>query len=153
VIDAAVETTRTILVEEVFPHSPEAIWRALTTGDLIGRWLMTPHGFEPVEGCAFTFQTSPGGSWDGVIHCRVLEVVACERFVLAWKGGHEANEGYGSPLDSVVTFTLEPAAGGTRLRLAHAGFVLPRNESAYAVMGQGWKKVVGVLGALAADLH
>lgn len=155
-IDAAPETqtqTQTILVEDVFPHSREAIWRALTTGELIGRWLMTPTGFEPVEGCQFTFQTTAAGAWDGVIHCRVLEVVPNERFAFAWKGGHAANVGYGSPLDTVVTFTLEAASGGTRLRLAHSGFVLPRNESAYANMSKGWTKVVGTVGALAGDLH
>jgi len=41
-----------------------------------------------------------------LIHCQVLEVVPNERFVYAWKGGHEGNVGYGAPLDTVVTFTL-----------------------------------------------
>ncbi|HEY6300470.1 MAG TPA: hypothetical protein VIW95_12600 [Candidatus Binatus sp.] len=27
--------TQDIVVEEVFPHAPEAIWKALTTGELI----------------------------------------------------------------------------------------------------------------------
>ena len=30
--------TREIVVEAVFPHAPETIWKTLTTGDLIGRW-------------------------------------------------------------------------------------------------------------------
>ena len=66
---------RDIVVEEVFPHAPETIWKTLTTGALIGRWLMAPTGFEPVKGKRFTFQTRPGGAWDGVIHCQVLEVI------------------------------------------------------------------------------
>ena len=78
------------MVDEVFPHAPETIWKTLTTGELIGRWLMAPTGFEPVEGTRFTFQTKPGGAWDGVIHCQVLEVIPNERLVYAWKGGHEA---------------------------------------------------------------
>jgi uncharacterized protein YndB with AHSA1/START domain len=62
--------TQDIVVEEVLPHAPETIWKALTTGELIGRWLhMTPTGFEPVKGKRFTFQTTPAGAWDGVIHC------------------------------------------------------------------------------------
>jgi hypothetical protein len=30
--------TRDIVVEEVFPHASETIWKTLTTGELIGRW-------------------------------------------------------------------------------------------------------------------
>ena len=33
-----------------------------------------------------------------------------------------------------------------RLRLVHAGFVLPRNETAYTNMSNGWKKVIHTLG-------
>ena len=62
--------TQSIVVEEVFPHAPETIWKALTTGALISRWMMAPTGFEPVQGNRFTFQTRPAGAWDGVIHCQ-----------------------------------------------------------------------------------
>ncbi len=139
---------QTIEVDEVFPHAAAVVWRTLTTGALIARWLMKPEGFEPVVGNRFTYQTKPGGEWDGTIHCEVLEVVPDERFVYAWKGGHEGNVGYGSPLDTVVTWTLTPVDGGTRLKLVHSGFVLPKNESALRTMGDGWKKVVPSLGAL-----
>jgi uncharacterized protein YndB with AHSA1/START domain len=154
VIETSVETeVQSIVVEEMFPHEPEVLWRALTTGELIGRWLMPPSGFEAVEGREFTFQTKPAGQWDGVIRCRVLEVAPCRRFAFAWRGGHEGNLGYGSQLDTVVTFTLEPVAGGTRLRLVHAGFELPRNAVAFENMGEGWRSLMGGLGAVAADLH
>ena len=145
----AASDTRDIVVEEVFAHAPETIWKTLTTGELIGRWLMVPTGFEPVKGTRFTFQTKPSGAWDGVIHCQVLEVIPNERFVYSWKSGHEGNIGYGSLLETLVTWTLARAANGTRLRLVHAGFVVPRNESALETMGGGWKKVVPSLGAIA----
>ena len=64
--DAALKfETRDIVVDEVFPHSPETIWKTLTTANLMGRWLMIPAGFEPVEGKHFTYQTTPAGAWDG----------------------------------------------------------------------------------------
>jgi uncharacterized protein YndB with AHSA1/START domain len=44
---ATILDTQDIVVEEVHPHAPEAIWKTLTTGELIGRWLMKPTGFEP----------------------------------------------------------------------------------------------------------
>jgi uncharacterized protein YndB with AHSA1/START domain len=144
--------TQDIVVDEVFPHAPETIWRTLTTGELVGRWLlMTPTGFEPVEGKRFTFQTTPAGAWDGLIHCQVLEVMPNERLAFAWKGGHESNVGYGSRLDTVVTFTLSRVENGTRLSLVHSGFVRPKNDTAFKNMSEGWKKVVRNLDAIAAE--
>jgi uncharacterized protein YndB with AHSA1/START domain len=141
-----------IVVDEVLPHAPETIWKALTIGELIGRWLMmTPTGFEAVKGKRFTFQTTPGGAWDGVIHCQVLEAMPNERLVYAWKSGHEGNVGYGSPLDTVVTFILSRVENGTRLRLVHSGFVLPRNDGAFKKMGEGWKMCVPTIGAIAGE--
>ena len=143
--------TKDIVIDEVFPHTAETVWNALTSAQLIARWLMPPTGFEAVEGKDFTFQTKPGGNWDGVIHCRVLEVVANRRLVYAWKGGDERNTGYGAPLETVVTWSLTPVEAGTRIRLVHAGFVLPRNESAYTVMSGGWKKVVRQLDEISGE--
>ena len=144
--------TQDIVVEEVFPHAPETIWKTLTTGELIGRWIvMATTGFEPVKGNHFTFQTKPAGAWDGIIHCQVLEVMANERLAYAWKGGHEGNVGYGSRLDTVVTWTLSRVENGTRLRLVHSGFVLPKNDTAFKSMSDGWKKVVGRIGAISCE--
>ncbi len=152
--DAALRSgTQDIVVDEVFPHAPETIWKALTDGALIARWLMPPTGFAPVEGNRFTFQTKPAGAWDGTIRCQVLEVIANQRLVYAWKGGHAANVGYGAPLETIVTWTLSQAENGTRVRLVHSGFVLPRNESAFKTMGDGWKTVVRRLGDIAGAKH
>jgi uncharacterized protein YndB with AHSA1/START domain len=145
--------TQQIVVDDVFPHAPETIWKTLTNGELMGRWLMAPTGFEPVKGKRFTYQTTAAGAWDGVIHCEVLEVIPNERLAYSWRGGHEDNAGYGSRLDTVVTFTLSKAENGTRLRLIHSGFVMPENEIAFTNMGGGWKKVVPRIGALAGEQH
>lgn len=141
--------TQDIVVDEVFAHAPEAIWKTLTSGELIGRWLMEPAGFEPVPGTHFTFQTRPAGAWDGTIRCQVLEVVPNQRLVYSWQGGDAANVGYGSQLDTVVTWTLSRVDGGTRLRLVHSGFIVPQNASALQTMGEGWKKVVRNVGDIA----
>ena len=148
--DAALKShTHDIVVDVIFPHAPETIWKTLTTGALIARWMMPPTGFEPVKGNRFTYQTKPAGAWDGVIHCEVLEAIPNDRLVYSWKGGHDGNVGYGSRLETIVTWTLSRAGNGTRLRLVHSGFVTPRNESALKTMGDGWKKVVPNIGAIA----
>jgi uncharacterized protein YndB with AHSA1/START domain len=144
-------TTQDIVIDEVFPHPLETIWKALTTAQLIARWLMPPTGFEATEGNAFTFQTNPAGAWDGTIHCRVLEVVPNRRLSYAWKGGDERNTGYGSALDTVVTWSLTPVEAGTRVRLVHSGFVTPKNDTAYRNMSDGWAKVVRRLDAITGE--
>jgi uncharacterized protein YndB with AHSA1/START domain len=145
--------TQDIVVDEVFPHAPETIWKTLTSGELIGRWIMQPTGFQPVVGTRFTFQTTAAGAWDGTIHCQVLEVKPNERIVYAWKGGHEANVGYGSPLDTVVSLTLSRVENGTRLCLVHSGFIRPTNDSAFEKMSDGWKKVVQSIGTVSGELE
>jgi uncharacterized protein YndB with AHSA1/START domain len=145
--------TRDIVIDEVFAHAAETIWKTLTSAELMARWIMPPTGFEPTVGKAFTFQTTPAGAWDGTIHCQVLEVVANRRLSYAWKGGDESNSGYGSRLDTIVTWSLTPVEAGTRVRLVHSGFVTPDNDTAYKNMGQGWIKVVQRLDAIAGQKH
>lgn len=149
---ATLADSREIVVDEVFPHAPEVVWRTLTTPELMGRWLkMAAIGFEAVKGKRFTYQTTPAGEWDGVIQCQVLEVKPNERLVYAWKGGHEGNVGYGSRLETVVTWTLTRVDQGTRVRMVHAGFVLPRNDTAFKGMSEGWKTVLQRLEAIAGE--
>ena len=64
--------TQDIVVDGVFPHAPETIWKALTSGELIARWMMAPTGFEPVEGKRFTFQTTPAGAWEEMVLSRIV---------------------------------------------------------------------------------
>jgi uncharacterized protein YndB with AHSA1/START domain len=153
--DAALTPDRQdIVVDQIFSHAPETIWKALTSSELMGRWIqMAPTGFEPVKGKQFTLQTSPAGAWDGVIHCQVLEVIPNERLAYAWKGGNESNVGYGSRLDTVVTFTLSRVAEGTRVRLVHSGFVLSKNEATFKNLSEGWKKVVRNIDTIATETN
>ncbi len=103
----------TIRVERTYPHAPARVWRALTDPEQLARWLM-PNDFEPRVGHRFTFTTEPGPGFDGIVRCEVLELTEERTLSLSWRGG---------PLDTVVTFTLEPVGeGSTRLRVEHTGF-------------------------------
>jgi len=75
-------TTRSIVVEQLMPHSPEKIWRALTQSALIEEWLMK-NDFKPVVGHKFNFRAQPMGGWNGVADCEVLIVEPPQR--LAWR--------------------------------------------------------------------
>jgi len=73
-------------IERTYPHPPELVWRALTTPELLARWLM-PNDFEPVIDHEFTFTTDPGPGFDGIVRCRVPEVMAPTTLAFTWVGG------------------------------------------------------------------
>jgi uncharacterized protein YndB with AHSA1/START domain len=94
-----------------YPHPPERVWQALTDPAALGRWLL-PTDFQPRIGFRFQFA---GGVEGGKRPIRgvVLEAEAARRLRYTWDEDGEA----GTP--SVVTWMLEPQAGGTRVRLEH----------------------------------
>ena len=122
--------TQAIVVEYDLPHTPAKVWRALTEPALLAAWLMQTDLVAEVR--RFTFKAPPIGEWDGVVQCEVIEVDAPKRLVYSWRGGSG-----NSRLDTVVHWTLEPSATGTRLRLEHTGF-LPMNHLAFEALSKGW---------------
>ncbi len=54
----ATENPRTLVVERVFPHPPEKLWRALTESPLLAQWMMK-NDFAPVVGRKFQFHAQP----------------------------------------------------------------------------------------------
>lgn len=114
---------RTVLVERVFPYPPEKLWRALTQPHLIEAWLMKSD-FLPVTGHRFNFSAE----W-GAVACLVTEVEPHKSLSYTWSA---------MGLESVVTWTLEPASGGTNLRMEQSGFRSDQ-EQAYQGARFGWK--------------
>lgn len=142
--------TRSVVVERVMPHPPEKVWRALTEGPLIERWLMR-NDFEPEVGRPFQFRAEPmPPKWNGVTDCEVLAVEPQRLLSYRWcSSGEEKADG----LDTVVTWTLSPADGGTLVRMEHSGFrVGPEDEGFYRGAGHGWKKFVAALEQVVAGL-
>lgn len=121
-----------ITVEAVYPHPPERVWRALTDPDQLESWLME-NDFEPRVGHRFRFREEPRPGWRGIVDCEVLEVEEPRRLSYSWRGREE-----GEP--TVVTFTLEPVEGGTRLRLEHTGFSGLGGFFTRLILSRGWKK-------------
>jgi uncharacterized protein YndB with AHSA1/START domain len=140
--------THDIVVEEIIEQPIEKIWRALTSADLIAQWLM-PNDFAAKVGHGFTFKTAPMGDWDGIVHCEVLEVSPPRRLVYSWRGGAQRAPGM---LDTIVIWTLREVEGGVLLRLVHAGFQAPENDSAFKAMSPGWGRIAARIGAIAAGL-
>ena len=135
------ESTRTLVIEKVFPYPPEKLWRALTENPLIAQWLMKSD-FEPVVGRKFQFRSEPMANWDGVIDCEVLIVDHLKQLSYSWSA---------LGLDSVVLWTLTPAEGGTHVRIEQSGF-RPDQRAAYQGAKYGWQSFIGGLERVVGEL-
>ena len=132
--------TKSLVIERVFPHAAEKVWRALTQGALIREWLL-PNDFEPVAGHRFNLRSTPMPQWNGVIDCEVLVVEPHRRLSYTWDvSGMEAASGF----KTVVTFTLTPTPGGVLLRMEQAGF-RPDQERNYQGANYGWQRFIAAL--------
>jgi uncharacterized protein YndB with AHSA1/START domain len=132
------ESPGTLVVERVFPHSTEKLWRALTESPLLAQWMMN-NDFALEVGRKFQFRADPMPNWNGVVDCEVLVVDPLRRLSYSWGvGGSE------SGLQWVVQLTLTPAEGGTRLRMEQSGFG-PDQKAAYHGAQYGWTKFIGNL--------
>lgn len=119
-----------LVVERVFPHPPEKLWRALTESPTLAQWML-PNDFAPVVGGKFQFHTEPRNNWNGTINCEVLVVEPQKRLMYNWVVG----VGY----EWVVEWTLTPAEGGTHVRMEQSGF-RPDQLPNYNGARYGWKK-------------
>ena len=124
-----------IAMEQVYPHPPERVWRALTDSAALAEWLM-PNDFEPRVGHKFQFRAKPMPGWRGFVECEVTEVVALRRLVYTWLGDAD----WQAP--TIVRWTLEPVEGGTRVRLEHTNLQDPLGRELQGVLRQGWKKML-----------
>lgn len=123
---------RTVTLTRDLPHPPAKVWRAITDPALMAEWLLKSD-FRPETGHDFRFETGFGG-----IDCSVLEVSPEKRLVYSWTA---------LGLESVVTFTLTPTAGGTTLRMDQSGF-RPDQEQAFRGAHAGWRRFIDALAAL-----
>jgi uncharacterized protein YndB with AHSA1/START domain len=134
----AAECPNTLVVERVFAHPPQKLWRALTESPLLAQWMMK-NDFEATVGRRFQFRADPAPNWDGVVDCEVLVVEPLKSLSYNWGvGGSE------SGLQWVVLWTLTPAEGGTHLRMEQSGF-RPDQQQAYGGAKYGWQKFFGGL--------
>jgi uncharacterized protein YndB with AHSA1/START domain len=107
----------TLIYEVRLDEPPALVWRALTEPGLLARWL-GDSDFDAHVGRRF--QLRPGGAAGaGPVEGEVIEAETERLLSYRWR----ADTSGPAPLDTVVTWILEPTAeGGTRLRMVHDGF-------------------------------
>jgi uncharacterized protein YndB with AHSA1/START domain len=127
---------RDVTLECFYESTTDEVWTALTDPDAISEWLMPVEGFAPQVGQRFLFRAKPMPGWDGTVACEVLEVDRPRRLAYTWKGGGNAIPA------TTMTWILEPAPGGTLLRLEHTGFTTLPGVLLSFVMGRGWVDIL-----------
>lgn len=135
--------TDSISLEIDLHHGPEKVWRALTDPALLSQWLMPVVDLALEPGAAFTLTSQPAPGWDGIVHCRFLEIEPHKKLSWAWVVGD---------IGTVLTFTLTPTASGTLLSLVQSGFK-PHQKKNFGGARYGMKmmgeKLIDLLARLA----
>jgi uncharacterized protein YndB with AHSA1/START domain len=129
-----------------FPQRPEIVWEYLTKAELMELWLM-PNNFLPILGYDFQFRIKPVPKldFDGIVYCKVLEIVPHQTLSYSWKSG----PGNGKiDLDSIVVWKLIPKDNGTELLLEHTGFREIENFNMYSAVNDGWLKNIQKIAVL-----
>jgi len=128
--------------ETVLRHPIERVWAALTTAEGLSRWF----------GSVAEIELRPGGRayfrWDDLDEESVATITVVDPpHRLAFRWPIEGRPKGDAP-QTLVTFTLEPVAGGTRLRLVESGFAQAADtvaRSAHKSNSQGWDAELGDL--------
>jgi uncharacterized protein YndB with AHSA1/START domain len=119
------EARREVRREIHIDASPATVFALLTDARQMRTWLAEEVLASPQPGGIFRLADRSGAAIEG----RYVEVVPDRRIVFTW-GGVEGL----APGESTVEITLEPARGGTLLRVRHYGLPPP----AYEAHDMGW---------------
>ena len=121
-----------IRLERRLKQSPAAVWKALTTPELLAKW-WAPGEIRAEVGHRFTLDM---GKW-GQQPCEVKAVEP------------ERKLAYTFILNTTVTWELIPEAGGTLLVMTHEGFdpESPVDRQAFEGVSGGWPVILEKLGA------
>lgn len=100
------------------------VWHALTDAAVLSRWtFFDTDDFRAVVGHRFHFRGKESTGWTQVIECEVLDVDEPRRISYTWVTAAWGANGDEGKHETVVTWTLRPAAdGGTHLHLEQSGF-------------------------------
>jgi len=131
---------KVIKKEIVIQAPPEKVWRHVTDPRKLAGWFM-PNDFEPRVGKAFKFECR-----DDEVSCVVKEVIPLQKLVYTFRNAD-------TKIDTLVTITLTPDGGATRLTLIHSGWdaLPPAEQDVSDKFDQGWGKFLRNLENQAAD--
>lgn len=121
---------KSIEVSHFINQSPQKIWEALTTPEIVQQW-WAKGDIQPKIGHQFTLDM---GNF-GVQHCLVKAVDKEISFEYDFAIG---------VLDTTLRWQLIPQENGTLLQLNHSGFNMDSSfgQQAFIGMGKGWPQIL-----------
>ncbi len=129
-------STTTINKSIFLPASRETVWQYLTDKDKLGEWFH-PAAQNLSEGQAFSLLSDPNDSDSKICWGDVLTATEPSELIFTFTI---------KPMGGIMTtvkWTLEEAAGGTRVTLAHEGIGEAGGEAALGLLtalDEGWDK-------------
>jgi uncharacterized protein YndB with AHSA1/START domain len=137
---------RTLEASRVIPAPPDAVFDQITTADGIRAWLGVESSVDLAIGGAYELALEPGkprGS-RGTEGSQILAYAPDRMLAVAWNAPPSLGAIRGQR--TWVSFLIEPAQGGSRVSIIHAGFGdTPGWEEAYRYYETGWPTVLGRL--------
>ncbi|MEL6310820.1 MAG: SRPBCC domain-containing protein [Pseudomonadota bacterium] len=141
-----------VLVEAIFPATPQRVFKAWTDPDEIMKW------FGPGPGSLVSAEVDlrPGGAWCFVVSDTAegraslmgayTIIEPAERLQFTWQHVREhASGGRDETPFSTVTISFEPHGAATRVKLRHEGIL---KEDGRKGVGNGWETTFGQLEAM-----
>lgn len=129
--------TDIIIKEQLFPHSIQSVWQAITQEDRISTWFL-PANFKAEKGFRYTFN---GSSADcSPITGEVIEATPY-RLQYTWIVTEH-------PTKTLVTWTLEEVDGSTKVYLEHSGISKYKGKTAvdmFKSFNGGWDNCLSQL--------
>lgn len=127
---------------------PERVWRALITPAEISAWFKVKVEGDITAGTTVwmtsLYKEGPCAGYRFPVS--IVELTPPHRLVWQWDPGvPDAKVDYAREPKTTVTFTVEPAPGGTRLTVTETGFdeiSLERRASVFSDNSKGWPEVL-----------
>jgi uncharacterized protein YndB with AHSA1/START domain len=118
------------------PRPPHEVWPALTTAEGLGAWFGQRAAIDLRAGGAASMTFANGMT----VEMRIERVEEPSVFAYTWRLPNLPED---DPRRTYVEFTLEPAAGGTLLRVTETGFAqlpIDLRQETYESHRDGWSR-------------
>jgi uncharacterized protein YndB with AHSA1/START domain len=143
------------IVKEILLHAPQdKVWRAISDAREFGRWFGAEFDGEFVPGRRMTGRIKPTKADPAVAEMQqkyagkpitiiIDRVEPKSLFSYRWHPfAIDENVDYSNEPMTLVTFTLEPSDGGTKVRIVESGFdsiPIERRADAFEANEEGWR--------------
>jgi uncharacterized protein YndB with AHSA1/START domain len=130
------------IIKKITLNAPVSkVWNLLVDSKKLGEWMMMPTNINPSPGKEFTFQAPRSEQWDGIIRCKIKDLIENKKMSFTWNSDTLNGE-------TLVTIELKESGGKTDLTLTHSGWenLTANREMMREAHDKGWdERVFGLI--------